>query len=221
MAEHSGHVPQRSLKGATSEMNDASSRPSSDLDLSSLERAAYAGDAGAQLRLGHLYLQGSRMVAKNDLTAARWFQMAAAQGLADAQFTLGLMHYDGAGVPQDLVQAAGWYQLATQQGHAGAQVNLACMYIKGEGVPQYDAEAARLYALAAEKGHPGAQFNIGLVFANGKGVVQDLVKAHMWLSLAIAAGFRQAIETRDALELNMTDEERAAARRLALEWRSQ
>jgi hypothetical protein len=201
-------------------MIDASSRPPRDLDLSSLERAAYSGQADAQLLLGNLYLQGSRVVAKNDLTAARWFQMAAAQGMAAAQFNLGLMHYDGVGLPLDHVQAAGWYQLAAQQGHTGAQVNLAFMYSNGKGVAQYDAEAARLYALAAEKGHPGAQFNIGLVFANGKGVVQDLVKAHMWLSIAIASGFRQAIETRDAIELNMTDAEKDAAGRLASEWLS-
>jgi TPR repeat protein len=138
--------------------------------------------------------------------------------LAGAQFNLGLMYFHGRGLPLDYVQAAAWYQLAAEQGHTDAQINLASMYSNGEGVAQYDAEAARLCTLAADSGNVGAQFNIGLMYANGKGVVKDQVKAHMWLSIAIASGFSRAIEKRDYIALNMTDDEIQEAHRLALEW---
>jgi TPR repeat protein len=87
-----------------------------------------------------------------------------------------------------------------------------------EGVSQYDAEAARLCTLAAEKGNAGAQFNIGLMYANGKGVLANQVLAHMWLSVAISSGFTMALEKRQFIELNMTDEQIHKARRLELEW---
>lgn len=64
----------------------------------------------------------------------------------------------------------------------------------------------------------GAQFNIGLMYANGKGVVKDQTRAHMWLSLAISSGVLDAIEKRDHIALNMTDDEIDKSRRMAHEW---
>jgi hypothetical protein len=40
-------------------------------------------------------------VEKNDQRAAQWFQQAAGQGHAYAQFHLGNMYYDGDGVERD------------------------------------------------------------------------------------------------------------------------
>lgn len=185
-----------------------------------LAQAAHAGDAKAQLRLGVRYHQGVG-VTQDYALAARWFKRAAEQGLADAQFNLGLMCYHAQGLPLDYVQAAGWYELAAAQGHLDAQVNLAAMHCLAEGVSQYDAEAARLCTLAAEKGNAGAQFNIGLMYANGKGVLANQVLAHMWLSVAISSGFTMALEKRQFIELNMTDEQIHQARRLELEWWAQ
>ena len=42
----------------------------------------------------------------------RWYRLAAAQGLADAQVNLGVMYDNGLGVPQDDVQAHMWFNLA-------------------------------------------------------------------------------------------------------------
>ncbi len=52
---------------------------------------------------------------------------AAEQGDADAQFNLGLLHYNGKGVRQDFAQARKWYLKAAEQGHADAQTFLAAM----------------------------------------------------------------------------------------------
>ena len=51
----------------------------------------------------------------------RWFRMAAEQGLADAQFNLGLMYETGRGVPKDYVQAYAWFNIAAAQGSKTAK----------------------------------------------------------------------------------------------------
>ncbi len=57
--------------------------------------------------LGVLYAHG-RGVPQDNAEALRWYRLAAAQGLADAQFFLGFMYAEGLGVPQDDVQAHMW-----------------------------------------------------------------------------------------------------------------
>ena len=51
----------------------------------------------------------------------------AEQGDADAQANLGLMYYNGEGVPQDYAEAVRWFRLAAEQGDADAQYNLGVM----------------------------------------------------------------------------------------------
>ena len=74
-------------------------------------------------------------------------------GVPGAQFTLGVMHAEGRGVPQDEAAAVYWYRLAADQGLAEAQFNLGGMYAEGRGVSQDGAAAARWYRLAAAQGY--------------------------------------------------------------------
>ena len=67
-----------------------------------------------------MYAQG-RGVPQDDQEMAKWFKMAAEQGLADAQFIFGSICANGHGVPQDYVQAYRWFTLAAQQGHQDAR----------------------------------------------------------------------------------------------------
>ena len=48
----------------------------------------------------------------------RWYRLAAEQGNATAQFYLGVMYTNGAGVPKDDGEAVRWYRLAAEQGYA-------------------------------------------------------------------------------------------------------
>ena len=75
----------------------------------------------------------------------------AEQGAANAQNDLGVMYYNGEGVPQDYVEAVRWYRLAADQGFAAAQLNLGVMYDRGRGVPQDYVEALRWVNLAAAR----------------------------------------------------------------------
>ena len=70
------------------------------------------------------------------ITAAKWLHKAAEQGDADAQYILGLMYYEGKGVPQNFAETAKWFLKAAEQGDAYAQYNLGLMYYNGKGVPQ-------------------------------------------------------------------------------------
>ena len=150
------------------------------------------GDAEAQFDLGGHLFRGDLGIAQDDAEAARWYRLAADQGLANAQGNLGFMYRNGRGVPQDDAEAVRWYHLAADQGDANAQFDLGVMYRNGRGVPQDDAEAIRWFHLAADQGDAEAQFNIGVMYGNGRGVPQDDVEAVRWYRLAVDQGLARA-----------------------------
>jgi len=90
-------------------------------------------------------------------TALRIWRPRAERGVAVAQNNLGLMYYNGQGVPQDYGEAAKWYRLAAEQGNATAQSNLASMYYSGEGVPQDYIQAYIWVSVAASRFPPSAK----------------------------------------------------------------
>ena len=85
-------------------------------------------------------------------TALREWTPLAEQGIAAAQFFLGLMYRNGHGVTQDYKTAIKWYTLAAQQGFAAAQYNLSVMYDSGQGVIQDNVYAHMWYNIAASQG---------------------------------------------------------------------
>ena len=60
-------------------------------------------------------MYADRGVPQDDTEAVRWFRLAADQGLAAAQFNLGVLYQEGEGVTQDLVAAHMWFSLAAEQ----------------------------------------------------------------------------------------------------------
>jgi hypothetical protein len=82
-------------------------------------------------------------------TALHEWQPLAEQGIAVAQYNLGVMYDNGQGVMQDYAAAVKWYDLAAAQGFADAQYNLGNMYAAGKGVVQDDVVAVKWYDLAA------------------------------------------------------------------------
>ena len=99
-----------------------------------------------------------------------------------AQFHLGILYYNGQGVPQDYVEAAKWYHLVADQWHLAeqyspvddAQLNLGLMYARGRGVPQDLKQAVEWFRLSAGLGNIEAQLNLGVMYYNGQGVPQDI-----------------------------------------------
>jgi uncharacterized protein len=90
--------------------------------------------------------------------AARYFRIAAERNnawSADAQRDLGVMYYNGLGVPQDYTEALKWYRKAAEQGNERALGSLGLMYERGQGVPQDCIQAYMWFNLAASRSHPG------------------------------------------------------------------
>ena len=147
----------------------------------------------------------------------------AEQGILEAQYTLGLMYYEGEGVPQDYAEALKWFRLAAEQGDPRGRLGLGLMYFKGEGVPQDHAEAFKWLRLAAEQGDPSAQSSLGLMYHEGQSVPQDFVRAHKWVNLAASRSTgekrEKRVEARDLVADKMTPEQVAEAQRLAHEWK--
>src|SRR3954447_12073272 len=104
-----------------------------------VKKAAEAGDAPAQFRLGQAYQDGAIGTPQNDTEACRWFQRAATAGFAPAENMLAICYQTGmGGHPRDPVQAAVWFRKAAEQGDRSAEVNLARAYRHGHGVtPDY------------------------------------------------------------------------------------
>jgi TPR repeat protein len=69
-----------------------------------------------------MYNYGSG-VPEDDAEAVRWYRLAAEQGDAAVQTTLGVMYANGRGVPEDIVLAYMFYNLAAAQGNERALSN--------------------------------------------------------------------------------------------------
>lgn len=89
----------------------------------------------------------------NYTQAARLFSPLAEQGMASAQFHLGLMHEKGQGVRKDHSTALTWFRKAAAQGYAGPQNNLGLIYERGRGVRKDSVRALMWYTLAAAMVH--------------------------------------------------------------------
>ena len=60
--------------------------------------------------------------------AIEWYEKAAEQGHAEAQYNLGNMYHQGDGVDVNYKKAIELYKKAAKQGDAMAQYNLGIMY---------------------------------------------------------------------------------------------
>ena len=57
---------------------------------------------------------------RQDYAQARnWYEKAAVQGFAEAQYSLGVLYAKGQGVRQDPIAAKEWYGKACDAGHQG------------------------------------------------------------------------------------------------------
>jgi|SRR5260370_20383661 len=148
-------------------------------------------------------------------TALRIYRSMADQGLAIAQFNVGLMYDNGQGLSKDEVQAMKWYRLAADQGRSDAQYQLGHLYYKQDNY----AEAAKWFHLAADQGRADAQSNLGSMYAEGEGVPQDFVQALMWFTLSAAQNHKDGIENRDKAAGLMTPAQIAEAQKLARGWK--
>lgn len=161
-----------------------------------LLQLAEEGDARAAFLLGSRFAERG---GEEDEAAVQWFRIAAADGLAEAQYNLGFMLSQGRGVARDDEQAARWFRRAADQDFPEAQFNLGSFYASGRGVKRDDGTAAAWFQRAAEHGLAPAQHNLGLIYEYGRGVPVDRDRALAWYTKAAAQGFSAAARERDRL----------------------
>ncbi len=153
------------------------------------QRAAKQGNRESQYTIACMYKCGFG-VEQNIKEAARWYRKAADQGLAQAQYALGLMcvaagskEYDHHTLDFmcenresdecDHRNAIDWYLKAAEQGHVGAQYELAEVIYDYYGDRDHDlVDAYNWYYEAAEQGHADAQYKCGMIIEEGKGFIE-------------------------------------------------
>ena len=156
--------------------------------------------------------RASKNETEDQAKAVDRLRIAAEQGDAVAQFSLGEKYGKGEGVLQDHAEAERWYRQAADQGFPMAQFMLARMYEKGQGLPQDTFEAVAWYHQAAEQGLVLAQYALGDIYRVGEGddfdyggdedsgevsdihlgVPQDYAEAMRWYRKAAEQGFALA-----------------------------
>ena len=146
-----------------------------------------ANDAVTQFNLGVVHHS------KHDYAKAfEYYQKAASQGMADAQYNLGYLYENGLGVKQDYTKAREWFEKSAAQGKAYAQTSLGNIYYNGLEVEQDYAKALEYYQKAAAQGDVVAEFNIGYMYQYGHVLEQNYAKAMEWYEKAASQGYVSA-----------------------------
>jgi len=99
-----------------------------------VKKAAEAGDAGAQFRLGEALLQDSSRNPENSASGARWLELAAENGNTEAMIVLGRLSRTGVGILQNFGQSAKWIQTAAARGNPEGMLELGRLYRDGVGI---------------------------------------------------------------------------------------
>ena len=154
-----------------------------------------------------LYYNGQGVAADYGL-AVTWFTRAAAQGVADAQYNLGVMYAHGLGVEADQAMAQDWIVRAAAQGHTSAKIWLdgsSQVARRGTKVPpqmrrRYEAGLAAFevenyegalveWKQLAVLGMAQAQNSLGVMYDQGMGVDEDHTRAARLFRDAAIQGF--------------------------------
>lgn len=152
-----------------------------DLALTWYERASSRGNVLAQFKLGRV------MAAEDPVASARWYSLAAEQGLAEAQYEYAHCLDQGLGVKVDPLAAHLWYTRAAEQEQPDA-LNALALALEATK----PALAMTCILKAAEAGHAMAQTRLALALHKGIGVQRDHCAAVQWLQRAAESGHAPA-----------------------------
>lgn len=147
-------------------------------------------------------------------TAILNWEVAAKQGFAAAQHSLGAIYENGHGVPKNYQKAVYWYSMAADNGHTIAQHNLGVLYANGQGVRRDYKMAKDLWLASAQQRFLAAQVKLGTLYCHGYGVSKDHAVAYAWYQLAAVQGDKYGKINRNALAEQMKPKELELAQRI-------
>jgi len=156
------------------------------------EKAANAGDPGAQKQIGYFYQVGIG-VARDPAMAVRWYERAAAGGLISAKVNLGVAYLLGDGVKQDQAFAEDLFRQAYAQGSGLAACYLGEMYFYGKGVQRDEAAAERWYDAGVKLHDPRAEFQLASLLWHRQKNAGEIKRAVKLLREAAASGMIAAM----------------------------
>ncbi|RAO77946.1 tetratricopeptide repeat protein [Dyella jiangningensis] len=148
---------------------------------------ALAGDAGSQLGVAQMYLEGIGCE-RNTGEALYWFQHAAHQGDAMSMNMLGRIHENGWGVPVSYELAAVWYREAAEHGSDWGMYNYAHVLANGRGVKADRAAAFHWFERAVDAGHARAMHFLGQYYEYGWETAPDAERAYALYRLSAEKG---------------------------------
>lgn len=189
------------LKAASTALNEGRY----DAALPHVKRAAESGLVIWQYNLAIMYRDGLG-VSPSRAIYRKWMEAAAAQGYADALFSLGADYDAGRGVTRDLRKALDYYERAAAAGDSKAAYNSGQIYLLGEGVilpNQF--KAIRLIEQAAAAKEGAALMTLGYVYETGLTGVQDIECSRDYYYRAEAEGMPTAAEAIDRLKRVASD----------------
>ena len=166
-----------------------------------IAKIAADGNAGAQVLLAGLYLKGDGGYPGDPAKAAYWYEQAAVQGNAYAEFMLGELYAAGRGVVRNPKLAADWREKAANRGYTLAQLKLGKMYLNGEGIERDAGKAGYWLERAAAEGNAEAQFLLAKLQRERATTPEGRKRADGLLAKSAAQGYDQAIEYLHLLEL--------------------
>jgi uncharacterized protein len=168
-----------------------------------LERAAEAGLAAAETRLGDYHLFGVAPGGEDTEAAIARFQRAAEMGDPAGMTTLALMYRVGKGVPRDPARMVELLEAAAAAGYHFAQYRLGQTFLTGEGLPGRadpglgipdSARGAALYTEAAEAGNITAALELAAFYGDPQfGLDDDPAARARLTSLASRSGLPEAV----------------------------
>lgn len=121
-------------------------------------------------------------------TAGR-LELLARAGNAQAMYRLGMLHWDGWGIPQNRERGLELLHAAAADGVLNAAYNLAVAYDNGYSVTKSHYEAFSYCAQAARLGSMEAMHAIGSFYYWGQGVAQNYKQARKWYRKSAKLGY--------------------------------
>jgi TPR repeat protein len=144
-----------------------------------LHKAKKENLAAAQSQLGSVYYAGALGVEQDYEQAFHWFERAAEQGFARAQFNLGLCYergeeeLSGMGQTRDREKALEWYAKAAKQGLLQAEVNAGILHAEMGEFEQANA----YFRSGSRRGNIFCIREYGRSLLRGRGIAADPVAA--------------------------------------------
>ncbi len=172
-------------------------KPEEPVSIVSLEKAAEAGDAAAQTRLGRIYGNGEG-VPRDGYKAFYWASKAAAQDDPEGLSALSGYYLLGIGVEQNSDKFLYYAEKAASLGSVKAKRDLGVAYISGVGGVEVDREKGmQLLKAAAEIGDPQAMgiYGVSLAIlptAPGESAVENKIRGEKYILEAAKLGDLEA-----------------------------